>query len=176
MAQGNIDEFLTPEAMLTPGAAGALTMMITNAITANFDAHRAFTGLLISFLFGALVFAAVRSVWQKAIYYVINSLIIFCVALGANTVGGVTKVATFDPISAAFAQNARPNEDAARLEALKEALAQEQKLIELKQSGADEARIRKLEIDQNNTLRGISERSAGSTIQDAKGFFRPWIK
>jgi hypothetical protein len=37
------DEFLTPEAMLTPGVAGALTMMITNALGSNFAAPRAWT-------------------------------------------------------------------------------------------------------------------------------------
>ena len=68
MADGNLDQFLTPEAMITPGAAGALTMMITNALALNFDTHRALTGLLVSFLFGALVFVATRSLFKRCIF------------------------------------------------------------------------------------------------------------
>ncbi len=37
-------DFLTPEAMLTPGVAGSMTMMITNALAINFGAPRATTG------------------------------------------------------------------------------------------------------------------------------------
>lgn len=35
-ANNPLAQFLTPEAMLTPGVAGSLTMMITNALTLNF--------------------------------------------------------------------------------------------------------------------------------------------
>ena len=41
-------QFLTPEAMLTPGVAGSLTMMITNALTQNFAMPRAWVGLALS--------------------------------------------------------------------------------------------------------------------------------
>lgn len=164
----SLDQFLTPEAMLTPGAAGAMTMMITNALALNFDTHRALTGLVVSFLFGAMVFVAVRSIWQKALFYVLNSLIIFCVALGTNAVG-TTKTASFSVVSVAFAQD---NNSDPRLQALKDALAQEQKLKELKQTGADANLIRKLEIDQQSRLQSIS-RSADT---NSNSFFRPWIK
>jgi hypothetical protein len=170
-AQPNIEQFLTPEAMLTPGAAGALTMMITNALALNFETHRALTGLAVSFLFGAMVFVAARSFWQKTLYYVLNSLIIFCVALGANAVG-VTKVASFSVISSAFAQETKVEGGDSRVQVLKDALVQEQKLQELKRRGADGELIRKLEADQDNRLQTISK--SGDT--NSKTFFKPWIK
>jgi len=86
-SEKSLDHFLTPEAMLTPGMAGALTMMITNALSTNFDTPRAYTGLALSFIFGLLVLIAENRWWIKAIYYVLNSLVIFCVAVGANAVG-----------------------------------------------------------------------------------------
>src|ERR1700753_1930481 len=45
---GLFDSFLTPEAMLTPGVAGAMTMMITNALWQNFALPPAYTGLALS--------------------------------------------------------------------------------------------------------------------------------
>ena len=53
--ESSISQFLTPEAMLTPGVAGSLAMMITNALAVNFNAPRAWTGLVLSFVFGLLV-------------------------------------------------------------------------------------------------------------------------
>jgi hypothetical protein len=45
----SIQDFLTPESMLTPGVLGSLTMMITNALAVNFEVSRAWTGLGLSF-------------------------------------------------------------------------------------------------------------------------------
>jgi hypothetical protein len=48
---------------------------------------------VLSFLVGLLVFVARGGVpmWQRAVYYVLNSLIIFAVSIGTNYVGvGVT--------------------------------------------------------------------------------------
>src|SRR5579862_7958237 len=86
-ARGPIDSFLTPEAMLTPGAAGALTMMITNVLGANFATPHAWTALALSFGFGLMVLVSDKRPLLKGIFYVFNSLIIFCVANGANAVG-----------------------------------------------------------------------------------------
>lgn len=80
-------QFLTPEAMLTPGVAGSLTMMITNALTQNFAMPRAWVGLALSFIFGLLVLVATRNLLQKGVFYILNSLVIFCVAIGANGIG-----------------------------------------------------------------------------------------
>jgi hypothetical protein len=82
-----LSEFLTPEAMFTPGVAGAFTMMITNALGANFQAPRAWTALLLSFIFGLLVLVSDKRRLIKAVFYVLNSLVIFCVASGTNGIG-----------------------------------------------------------------------------------------
>jgi hypothetical protein len=79
-----LDKFLTPEAMLTPGAAGGTTMLIANALANNFGLPPSYIGLLLSFLFGLLVLASARELWLRVIYYVLNSLIIFCIAFGSG--------------------------------------------------------------------------------------------
>jgi len=79
-----LDSFLTPEAMLTPGVAGAMTMMITNALAQNFELPRAYAGLALSFTIGLLVLVAAKTLIVKMVFYVLNSLVIFCVAVGAN--------------------------------------------------------------------------------------------
>ncbi|MDR3525597.1 MAG: hypothetical protein P4L66_16015 [Acetobacteraceae bacterium] len=81
---GALDKFLTPEAMLTPGAAGGITMLIANTLAKNFGLPPSYIGLALSFLFGLLVMASARKWWIQGIYYVLNSLIIFCVAFGSG--------------------------------------------------------------------------------------------
>jgi len=83
-----LSEFLNPNSMITPGAAGAITMMITNTLCGQFDdLHPGMTGLAVSFLFGAMVFGYGASLAARMIYYVINSLIVFTVAMGSNVIG-----------------------------------------------------------------------------------------
>jgi hypothetical protein len=83
--QANVlDSFLTPEAMLTPGLAGAMTMMITNALAQSFELPRAYTGLALSFTIGLLVLVGAKTLITKIVFYVLNSLVIFCVAAGAS--------------------------------------------------------------------------------------------
>jgi hypothetical protein len=84
-----IDSFLRPESMVTPGALGALTMLITNALATNFMwIGHAITALLLSFIFGVTAIVKANELWQKIIFYIINSLIIFSVATGSNQIGG----------------------------------------------------------------------------------------
>jgi hypothetical protein len=84
-------EFLNPNSMLTPGFAGGMTMMITNTVAGQFDLGYPWApaiGLLISLLFGLLaVTATAMPSWQRLVYYLLNSLIIFTVAVGSNTLG-----------------------------------------------------------------------------------------
>lgn len=83
----DMKEFLNPKAMLTPGVAGAVTMLIGNSVWVAFGVPPPWTALLVSFLFGLLVLAGTGIPgWQRAIYYVLNSLIIFSMAVGSNTV------------------------------------------------------------------------------------------
>lgn len=86
-------EFLNPNSMITPGAAGAFTMVITNTLCQQFtQLPLNFTGLAVSFLFGAIVFGYGASLPLRLMYYAINSLIIFVVAVGSNAVGvGIDK-------------------------------------------------------------------------------------
>ena len=98
-----IEQFLTPEAMLTPGVAGSLTMMITNALTLNFAMPRAWVGISLSFIFGLLVLVSTRSMLRKSVFYVLNSLVISCVAAGANGIGtGATQRASLSLITTVF--------------------------------------------------------------------------
>ena len=84
----NFDDFLKPESMVTPGIAGGITMMISNTLWFQFALPQRWTGLVVSFALGMLVFIAGQlSVWQRCVYYVINSLIIFSMAAGSNYVG-----------------------------------------------------------------------------------------
>lgn len=91
----SIDTFLSPESMLAPGVAGSLVMMITNGLAINLqlaDQERTYTGLAISFLVGVLILVSARQIWLRAVYYVLNSLIIFVVAFGsANLISKTTQ-------------------------------------------------------------------------------------
>src|SRR6266576_2614428 len=82
-------DFLNPKSMLTPGACGAIVMGITNALATNLNLHGSSRMLLclgLSFLIGTLVFAAgIKQVWQKLVFYVFNSLIIFTMGAGVNS-------------------------------------------------------------------------------------------
>jgi hypothetical protein len=79
-------DFLHAKSMLTPGIAGAITMLITNALHQNFDAPQRWVALVLSFLLATLVFGDRRTVvWQRIVFYVLNALIIFSMAVGANS-------------------------------------------------------------------------------------------
>ncbi|HYS00039.1 MAG TPA: hypothetical protein VEO58_13540 [Gemmatimonadales bacterium] len=89
MEKAKVDEFLQPKAMLTPGIAGGVTMLIANALWVAFALPPRWTSLVLSFVVGLPVFVAKGGVpaWQRAVYYVLNSLIIFSVSIGTNYVG-----------------------------------------------------------------------------------------
>src|SRR5437899_12112645 len=76
--------------MLTPGIAGGVTMLIANALWVAFSLPPRWTSLVLSLLLGVLVFVAMTSsvpLWQRAVYYLVTSLIIFAVSIGTNYVG-----------------------------------------------------------------------------------------
>jgi hypothetical protein len=73
--------------MMTPGALGAITMVVTNSIAPMIAIDRRWTGLALAFLFGSIALVKAPSLFEKAIYYIINSFIIFSVAAGTNQVG-----------------------------------------------------------------------------------------
>jgi SPOR domain len=103
------DAFLRPESMVTPGALGALAMVITNALANNFSfVSHAYLGIFLSFVFGLTAIINSNSVVQKLIYYVINSLIIFSVATGSNTIGTQTQGVSVLPPAHAFTPATMP--------------------------------------------------------------------
>lgn len=80
-----LSDFLNPTSMLTPGIAGLLTMMIANTLGgARWPPSG--VGLVLSFLLGTLLIASGISLWPKIVYYVFNSLIIFCMAFGTANI------------------------------------------------------------------------------------------
>lgn len=167
-------DFLTPEAMLTPGVAGSLTMMITNALAVSFTMPRAWTGLALSFVFGLLVLASAKAVWQKAVYYVLNSLVIFCVAVGANgfAVQSAPQTAFLSLTTSAFAQ--APTAPAPTLDYcsnLSAAIAAAQK------EGASNEKILELVRPCENLSQNIQKGNATAPNPAAapkKRFFAPW--
>jgi hypothetical protein len=104
-----LDQFLTPESMLTPGVAGATAMMITNALGNNFNMPLSWTALVLSFVFGLLSIVVAEPLATKALYYVLNSLVIFCVASGANHLGQKAQGLTL--VDAAYAAGAPSGAD-----------------------------------------------------------------
>jgi hypothetical protein len=104
-----LDQFLTPEAMLTPGIAGATAMMITNALGTNFAMSRSWTALILSFTFGLLSIVASKPIYTKLLFYILNSLVIFCVASGANNLGQKAQAASL--VNKAFAQVSTSEQD-----------------------------------------------------------------
>lgn len=84
-----MNEFLNPKSMLTPGASGAVMMLIANAITNQFPEFPfRYTALFISFLLGALVFMSdsIKGL-ERPFYWICNSLIIFSVGIGTSNIG-----------------------------------------------------------------------------------------
>ena len=142
-----LNDFLNPNSMLTPGFAGGLTMMITTVICRFFELQPAYTGLAVSALFGALVLVGAASRLRKAIYYVLNTLIIFCVAMGsgnfahnledrrqAAALPALVAAAHAEP--AANGSSTEPEEVLREVEAIKRdgSLSDAQKLQELKRA------------------------------------------
>ncbi len=83
-----MNEFLNPKSMATPGAAGALMMLIANALCSNFPEFPfRYVALILSFVIGAIVFSAsTMKVWERGAYWVVNSLIIFSMGVGATNI------------------------------------------------------------------------------------------
>src|SRR6516162_1213583 len=85
---GTLDQFLQPQSMVTPGALGALAMLATNTLVGNFPNMNApIIALILSFLLGFAALVKSTSIFEKILYYLLNSIIIFSVAAGANKLG-----------------------------------------------------------------------------------------
>lgn len=83
-----MDDFANAKASLTPGAAGAATMVLTATLVSAFDLPASLTALIISFLMGVawVLMAETPIRWaQKIVLCTLNSLTIFSVAYGLNS-------------------------------------------------------------------------------------------
>ena len=82
-----IQDFIHPKEMLAPGVIGLITMIVTNALGNAFELPHSWTALVISALFGLLVgIPELVPLLRKGLYFVLNSLIIFSMATGANVI------------------------------------------------------------------------------------------
>jgi hypothetical protein len=86
-----LKEFLHAKSMVTPGVAGLIAMLITNALHTQFSIPAAWAALVISFMIGALTLAdTTTKLPVRLLLYLINSLVIFSIAVGTNTAGTAT--------------------------------------------------------------------------------------
>lgn len=83
-----MEDFIRAKAMMTPGVAGASTTMMTGTLVQVFGIPGDITALALSFLLGLLVWADTGvPVVQRVVFYLINSITIFSVAVGLNQAG-----------------------------------------------------------------------------------------
>ncbi|MBX3630813.1 MAG: hypothetical protein KF908_13085 [Nitrosomonas sp.] len=83
-----MDNFISSRSMITPGLAGSATTMVTGALVTAFGFPGAVTALIISFVFGLTALADKSvAIYYKFIFYIINSVTIFSVAVGLNQAG-----------------------------------------------------------------------------------------
>jgi hypothetical protein len=168
-------KFLTPEAMVTPGAAGGVIMLIATALSNNFaltQLNTSYLGLFLSFLFGVLILVAnPRAWWERAIYYVINSLIIFCVAFGTGNLVAVKPAGSAHSSLAVFSSAYAQDISTTNLETLKKEFAQLDtqynkevtKLSQIQQTGAAQSDI---EI-QNTIIQKLQNQKSANLNQQS---------
>lgn len=186
-----IGDFLNPASMLTPGFAGAVAMMISNTLVHAFGLPPAWSALVLSFLLGTIVWVASVSLLRGAVYYVLNSLIIFSVAFGTNTLGlgaSATNL-SLNISSAAYAAEA-PTADIQRVfdEAVKKAaqtgnqndpavIEQKNNLINILRSGALSSKTAIVTPRQGPAGTAVPSGAVGNTQPKpatTSGFFQPW--
>jgi hypothetical protein len=90
-----MDDFLKSKAMITPGVAGATTTMIAGTLYSQFALPAKWVGLVLSLLFGLAVWADKEvPFYMRILFYIINSLTIFAVAIGINQAGMAVEKST----------------------------------------------------------------------------------
>lgn len=85
----DIQAFINPKPSVTPAVAGALTALVTNTLANQFTVPANWTGLAVSALVALIALKSTEPLTriERGGYYVLNTLLIFAVALGANTAG-----------------------------------------------------------------------------------------
>lgn len=111
-AMARMSTFLNSRSMLTPGIAGAVTMMIANTLHQQFGLAPRWTALGLSFAMSLLVFTdKTVALWQRPLVYLLNGLVIFSMAVGAN---GTAQVVTLTPAALARGRELAPASATAR--------------------------------------------------------------
>ncbi|MBU1311917.1 MAG: hypothetical protein KKE30_20535 [Gammaproteobacteria bacterium] len=78
-------EFINPKSMMTPGIASTAILLVANTLNLHFELKASVTALVLSFLIGLVVFLAEQmKLIERVIYYIVNSLILFSMAVGGN--------------------------------------------------------------------------------------------
>ncbi|NDY41350.1 hypothetical protein G3N55_00600 [Dissulfurirhabdus thermomarina] len=80
-------DFLSPHSMLTPGIAGAITTGVALPVVNAFDLKYKWVALAVGFLLALLIVLRFKdgvSRLERAIYCILNTLIIFSVSVGAG--------------------------------------------------------------------------------------------
>ena len=81
-----LTEFLDPRSKLTPGIATTFTVVISNSFSFFFEWDRLLTAIVISCVINLLVVQGQNiPLWKRIIYYILNTLYIFSMSLGANS-------------------------------------------------------------------------------------------
>ena len=85
---GGLSDLISQKSMLTPAIAGTITTLITATLSSQFGLPANWTGLIVSLALAFVLLASQKvSIGQRLGFGVINGLVIFSVALGANTAG-----------------------------------------------------------------------------------------
>ena len=83
-----INEFLNPKSMVTPSIAGGLIMVIANTLWITFTIPQKWSALILSFLLIIPILAKYSALfYEKVIYFIINGLTIFALAINTNFAG-----------------------------------------------------------------------------------------
>jgi hypothetical protein len=106
-----MDDFLKSKAMITPGIAGATTTLITATLYSQFALPAKWVGLAVSLLFGLSAWADKQvPIYQRIVFYVINSLTIFAVAIGINQAGLAVETSGRQPKNSTVIERTVPPE------------------------------------------------------------------
>ena len=168
----SFSDFLNPKSMLTPGLAGILVMTLANSVSSAINLNPLYVALGLSFLIGTLIFQNVKVKWLSGVYYVLNSLIIFNMALGGNAVGLQLSHAEVAGLSIVPPALAQPYDREQGL------LDEQKRLIDQLGAARDDTERQRLlaEIERINReiadSRLVSE--TGREVGTTSTFFKPW--
>jgi uncharacterized membrane protein len=91
-----MSDFLNSKSMITPGVAGGVVMLITNTLSSQFGLPAKWIAITVSVLLALLIFFADQGtqIGAKIVVFLLNSVIIFAVSVGTNTVAGAKPATT----------------------------------------------------------------------------------